>query len=442
MSEIACISDRLELPIFRIPFQYRWTDIIVKVLNEMDRLSEIENTLMRDKSFLAEIDNMGALLQVLSSRVDRPIYFSTYSTNTGTMLWPSCKVSLKPGQTAEDYKNSKIETTRFLCGSSDFVGIREEKRFFNGITYSRIYSTHPPNAVELHVISAYADQKLTSSEEKFIMRGLLALKVLMAEQARLSNQQHSEISQTLERLLLGSYSDPKIITQTLRKWDLTEIIPCRIGVIPVQNANSKLIGYTDVPYRFSCKIGNLHVLLIPWETRIDFEESNTTMELIKKYNVPVALGSIAETLEDIHASFNDAQRVMAYMQKIGFGNKVIIYEEIVLNILLCEIVESDDASRIWQKYWRPLKTVKPSLRVKLEEFLSCLVECGFNIAECSERLGIHYNTARNYAESIERILNLSLRDFNSQVCILIAKNIDFPLRQSSLSELCVSSKRL
>lgn len=424
MAEIAVIADKLKLPVFRIPFRYRWLDIIIKVINEIDRLLGYEKRLISEGSFLAELDSMSVLLQEISARVHKPIFFSAHTEKEGSVFWPDTKMSFSSGESVDDYKCARIAETRFISGKSDFIGIREEFRLMKTKVVSRIYSTDSPLPFELHVIFDPPGRKLSGIEEKIATRGVYALKVLMAEQAGLSTLQHREISNTLERLVLGSHGNPDTLLQTLQKWDLVQPLPCRIAVIPRTDLYSDLIGHTDMPYRFCCQIGKFHVLLIPWEFGENSDKNGAAIKYLAKYEEPVGLGMLAASLEDIPKSFRDAERTVVYMQKAAMKKGVLFYEDVASKILLSGLSESEDASRIWLAYWAPLKTARPSLAVKLTCFAECLLEYNFSLVECAKKLDIHYNTARKYADTIEALLGVPLQDFKTQVSLLIAKKFD------------------
>ena len=424
MHDISQMADKLRLPIFRIPFRYRWLDIILKVVAERDRLSGAGGAQgPRDKSFLDELDSISALLQEMAERIGKPVYFFSRAGDDGTIFWPGSKTGFKSGESIESYKNANVEGTNFLSGMSDFIGIREEKRLMQNPVRSRVYFTNVPQPFELHVISE-TESGLSGNEEKMLRRCLTALKALLTEQLELSSLQHREISQILERLLLGSYSDSKTLVQALKKWDLVQPIPCRIALIPRHDVGSELIGHSDLPYRFTCTMGKYHVLLIPWELEPYSEKNEMALGYLEKYEETVALGGIAKTVEDIPGSFRDAQRLLAYMQKMAVGKKVFLYESMAPQILLAGSAVSDDAPRIWLKYWKPLKEMKQSSMVKPVDFASGLIEANFNLAECSGRLNIHYNTARKYADTIENVLGESLQDFKTQICLYIGKSVD------------------
>ena len=60
--------------------------------------------------------------------------------------------------------------------------------------------------------------------------------------------------------------------------------------------------------------------------------------------------------------------------------------------------------------------------VSLTDFAATLVDCGFNLTDCAEKLSIHYNTARKYCDLIEKNLDVSLKKFRTQLSFYIARN--------------------
>lgn len=428
MSEIAQLADSLKLPVFRIPFRYRWLDVIEKAMFEIRRASENATDFIPDKSFLAEMDSLGTLLQEMATRIDRPIFFSSRGEAGGTVFWPGGKGAFKSGATGDDYHNAPVHGTRQILTVLNFLGVREETRAFADAPLSRIYFTESPPFFELHILFTREGDKLSGMEEKIVRRCISAVKTLMLEQSLLQSLQQNEIAQTLERLLHGSYSNPSLLLQTLHKWDLVKPLPCRIAVIPRKDASTELIGYSDMPYRFTCSLGKYHALLIPWETVEDSEKNTNALKYLEKYGELVALGTIANTLEEIPDSFQDAQRVLAYIQKKHTTCNTALYEDLVLELALTRLSETEDASRVWAKYWKPLKESKGTAIIKLSDFAETLIDCNFNLAECAEKLSIHYNTARKYAGAIEKTLGAPLRDFRTQACLLIAKNTEDAFR--------------
>ena len=424
MSEIAGQADALKLPVFRIPFRYRWLDVIEKSMFEIRRTSDDMMDLHADRSFLAEMDSLGTLLQEMASRIDKPIFFSSRGEEGGTVFWPGGKGTFKSGAASDDYCNAQIRETRQLLTVLNFLGIREESRAFADAPLSKIYFTESPPFFELHILFEKEGEKLSGMEEKIVRRSISAVKTLMLEQSVLQSLQQNEIAQTLERLLHGSYSTPGALLQTLRKWDLVNPLPCRIAVIPRKDASTELIGYSDMPYRFTCSLGKVHALLIPWEMDADSEKNAGALRYLEKYGEPVALGTIAGTLEEIPRSFQDAQRVLAYMQRNSSLGKTVLYENLVLELTLGHLSETDDATRLWSAYWKPLKEHKGSSIIKLSDFTSTLIDCNFNLVDCAERLNVHYNTARKYADAIEKVIGASLKDFKTQACLLIGRNSD------------------
>lgn len=422
MDEIARLADSLMLPIFRIPFRYRWLDIINKIQPAMDWFGLDEKTQRVRESFLAELDSLGSLIQALSSHIGRALFFSTQQRGDGTAFFPSQDFKSPLRDDEDSYVGSRVKETKILPGVPQYIGIREETRDFASSVRSRIYFSEAHPYFELHVIYNGGEDDITRQQEKAIRRGLSAIKALMAEQSVLYSQQYHEISQTLERLVRGAYSNPDKLLQTLRKWDLPEPIPCRIAVIPRADVTSEIIGLSDCPYRFYCTVGHLYVLLIPWDYEYGSEKNGMALRYFKKYREPVAVGSIASSLEEIPDSFTQAQRVMGYMQKRMLTDRVILYEDVLLELTLEKILAADEASSLWERYWKPLEDLNDRSAVSLTDFAATLVDCGFNLTDCAEKLSIHYNTARKYCDLIEKNLDVSLKKFRTQLSFYIARN--------------------
>ena len=430
MSEIAKIANEIKLPVFRIPFRYRWLEIIEKIMFEINRPSFKIDSSNNDSSFLKEFDSIGILIQEIANRIGRTIFFSTHGEKEGAAFFQSGSTSnLYLKNNLNEFWNSKIINTDILPGIQGLLGIREEVRFFSNIEIaSRVYFTEIQPFFELNVLYKDKEDELSGVDEKILKRGTIALKTLMTEQMHLYSLQQHEIAQTLERLVLGLYSDPELLLKTLRKWDLLNPIPCRIATIKKENLTSELIGTEDIPYRFSCSINNFHVLLIPWDTESGSENNDRTVNHLKKYKQPVALGLIATSVKEIPNSYRTSLRTLEYLNKRIINEEIAFYENVILGLVLDKFIQTEEAADLWSRYWEKLNRPETNFAIDLKDFVSVLIDCSFNLSDCSKKLNIHYNTARKYADTVENILNISLKDLRSQFCIYIAKNKNESMR--------------
>lgn len=423
MAEIAKIANELKLPVFRIPFRYRWLEIIEKTMFEINRSSVVQHTHDTDSSFLKEFDSIGVLLQEISNRIGRTIFFSSHGEKGGIAFNKEGETEAELINVVDKFWESKITDAVLLPGIYGLMGIRREIRnIFGKNVTSRAYFTEKPPFFELNVIYKNNNDELTAMDEKILTRGTVALKTLITEQMHLYSIQHHEIAQTLERLVMGSYSDPESLLKTLRKWDLLDPIPCKIATIKRDDFGSDLIGTEDIPYRFSCSIGNYHVLLIPWDAESGSDNNERAINHLRKYKRKVALGAMATSVKEIPNSYKSSLRVLEFLNKGLLDEDIALYESVILDLALGKLLKTEEADDLWARYWEKLSAREMNYVIDLKHFLSVLTDCGFNLSDCSKQLNIHYNTARKYADSVEKILNISLKDFRDQFCVFIAKN--------------------
>lgn len=425
MAEIAKIANELMLPVFRIPFRYRWLEIIEKTIFEINRTSLKSPSHDSDYSFLQEFDSIGVLLQEITNRIGRTIFFSSHGEKEGIVFHPEGEPDLESMNMIIEFWRSKIIETELLPGIQGLMGIRRETRNLSGKKLtSQIYFTENSPFFELYVLYKETNDELTAMDEKILTRGTVALKTLMTEQMHLYSLQHHEIAQTLERLVMGSYSDPELLLKTLRKWDLLDPIPCRIATIRKDDIGSDFIGTEDIPYRFSCSIGNYHVLLIPWDGESVSDNNERAVNHLKKYKRKVALGAIATSVKEIPNSYKSSLKVLEFLNKGLLSEDIALYENVILELALEKLLKTEEANDLWARYWEKLSNREMNYVIDLKHFLSVLTDCGFNLSDCSKKLNIHYNTARKYADAVEETLNISLKDFRAQFCVFIAKNKD------------------
>lgn len=425
MAEIAKIANELRLPVFRIPFRYRWLEIIEKTIFEISRTSLKSPFHDSDSSFLKEFESIGVLLQEIANRIGRTIFFSSHGEKEGIVFHPESETDLESMNMINEFWKSKIIETELLPGTYGLMGIRRETRNLSGKKLtSQIYFTENSPFFELYVLYKETNDELTAMDEKILTRGTVALKTLMTEQMHLYSLQHHEIAQTLERLVMGSYSDPELLLKTLRKWDLLDPIPCRIATIKKDDIASDLIGTEDIPYRFSCSIGNYHVLLIPWDGESISDKNERAVNHLKKYKRKVALGAIAASVKEIPNSYKSSLKVLEFLNRGLLSEDIALYESVILELALGKLLKTEEANDLWSRYWERLSSKDTNFVIDLKQFLSALTDCGFNLSDCSKKLNIHYNTVRKYADAVEETLNISLKDFRSQFCVFIAKNKD------------------
>ena len=420
MAEISSVADSLGLPVFRIPFRYKWVYVINKFQTEMDRVDRAEDG-TGGGEFLEELSDLGSLLQAVSSNIGKPLFFSTRANGEGAAFFPSRDFASPLRGSEEAYVRARVVESRPLPGIPKYLCVREEKRDFGSGVKTYIYFAENQPYFELHVIFGETDE-ISRRDEIIIKRAVSALKALLIEQAALYSQQYREISQAVERLVGGAYSDPDALMRTFRKWDLVSPLPCRIAVMPRRDAFSELIGAGDVPYRFYCSVGNLHILLIPWQTGRGGAEANAkALEHLEKYGEPAALGTVAHTIGEVPRSFHEARRVLDYMRRCVFADGVVMYEDVILELALEKMLETEDAAALYELYWKPLTKHGKRHSVALESFAAALADSGFNLTECAEKLDIHYNTARKYSDMMEAELGVSLHDFKTQLALYIAR---------------------
>ena len=98
-----------------------------------------------------------------------------------------------------------------------------------------------------------------------------------------------------------------------------------------------------------------------------------------------------------------------------------MYEDVILELALEKMLETEDAAALYELYWKPLTKHGKRHSVALESFAAALADSGFNLTECAEKLDIHYNTARKIQRHDEAELGVSLHDFKTQLALYIAR---------------------
>jgi len=176
--EVSAMADQLGLPVFQIPFHYRWVDVIEKVSSKLYKETGEISPTESCPSFLEEIEDPSSFLNLLSSKTGRQLFFAIQRKSWNNI--PEFQFGTK-GATEKDwieYIHSEIkEEVPFPEMNS--VSIWREDRDYQGGCRSIVLATKSPPFSIIYVLIQNNEERLSSEEEKIFIRAVLVLEVLL-----------------------------------------------------------------------------------------------------------------------------------------------------------------------------------------------------------------------------------------------------------------------
>jgi len=420
-------ADRLSLPIFQIPFNYRWSEILEKVALEINESEKDKSTMSTNISFLDDIQDPFILLSLLSKKTGRHLFFKIKKESWSCFFEPQdgelTDFNQKDG--SEYDKASIISASPFP--STNSISSWREIRAFQNNQQAIVFSSKSPPFFSIHAFLKIGEKRLSQKEEKLFLRGFLALETLMKERFLSHTEHQDEISRIIELLVLGSHFDKEQVFSFFKKWRIPFPTPCRVALY--RSSDGKKISTNQRGYLFcSSIIAGFITTLIPWKESDSIWKPENTIKILQTLHRPVSLGSTAANLEEIKNSFDQAKKLLLHVEKkkqsIENSQGVFLYDDMAFELAISLFAEIPEAKSLWEKYWKPLKAEGKSKCVPLQEFASELIDSNLNLSLCAKQLNIHYNTARNYLEEVNKTLGFSFSDSKHFLSFCLARQID------------------
>lgn len=129
-------------------------------------------------------------------------------------------------------------------------------------------------------------------------------------------------------------------------------------------------------------------------------------------------------VQDLPLAYQQARKISAISRKCGIRRQAITYETLGVLYLLALLPEDDAIQQYKDRFLRPLKEYDSAHRTALLDTLRIYLEQGCNTQKTAQLLHSHYNTVVYRIAQIERLLDLSISDVETQLQLRIAFKLD------------------
>jgi len=328
---------------------------------------------------------------------------------------------------AEQFRNCPIEE-RINSYDLGGIAINVQTKRFGGLIVK--FAGYRICNIEIHVRLLEQESILPSQSEKFVINTLLLLYLMVMDEVLVMNSERQQIDALIKRVLTGQYSEPEMLMDQFKKMNLLFPMPCVLLLFHIKDmvANRRELQQMSPIYFLFGE--QLIIILNP-------REMDEKMGLIKiiteKSKILGMYSEQIDKIEQIETVFSEMRKCMTSIKHLTTSCGLFPYIDILMKASIYKFASTDEANAVLKKYWHPLMGMK-KYAVDMEKFVCCLVENNFNIARTAIELNVHYNTARNYLNEMEEVLNLSTENPDSRFLLSLASKIVTQNSQSTAKQ--------
>ena len=421
-------ANELKIPVFEIPFHYRWSDIIHEIQSRLYH---------QDQERLGQSRYAPPLLW--SSDWDSKRLISTLATEIQKeILVEIHTLQMKYGFAPD---GSPIESDRFnevktafavreieLPRKGNIYISLEEKEVQEGKLWTANYSLKTETPITLTLILNKEENHPSLRDERLVLRAISLLRSEALELALASNQLSAKRERFLENLCLGSYQNQDMAAQRAKNLGVSIPFPCQVfGVATMERITLPL---WMPPYENRYALGNFWVVI---ESSKKLEQDAETLhEIARDNHLWIAMGSVADDFPGIQRSYEETKKALYWIRDFKPRPGLYRFSDLALHALLGRLSRMPESEGLWKRFWMPLKTIDSSRRaIPLEDVLNSLILCDFNAKKSADLLHIHYNTARNYLREIEELLRVDLNNRLHRLALSLAHQIEIAKSKES-----------
>lgn len=406
--------EKHKIPLIEIPFRYIWHEIITKIYYKMylARESNIQHPLFALMSILEENMDPFDFLMSFSKILGRPIWVKAPFLELSHFFVPEDFSIIDYGEKKETVQN--IYIWPHIGSLSHFT--QEMIAPVNG--KFAVYRSDSQPSLEMKILLRTGEFHLPINEERKIIKAMVFLRLMTLEKELLAVNRKGRREILLEKLLMDQESNTEVLKQQMKLINCEIPERSRIMVMPRKSYEKMPSGQKKI-FHLYCLIADFLVSIVPCES---FErEQQTVMEIARSFCCPIVFSDICTQLGDYHKAFAETREALMYLLGFQEGTSgVFPCRKILLRRIFKEFSQSQGARQLLEKIWYPLENAKNTKTISYLSFVRALVESNFNLKRCAESLHIHYNTARNYYDDVESILDLSLDESVNQLSLLTA----------------------
>lgn len=401
------VADELGLPLFRIPLNYRWTDVIEIVQNylslEKQRTQEVSIESLGN--FWSEGFDIKELMSGFAKKLQRPLLISSDQLNINHCFAPNGEV--EDAEISQYFPRVTVSQEKTLPLHGQILG-HMELRDSDPPIWNVVYRIVSDTPITIRVRLAIGEQMLSQRQERLALRAMTLLRAEALEIAVMTTKRMANRERFFEGLCLDAYSNPGMIHANLRDMGIKFTSKSRIAMVTPIFESAPLNW--EEPYSIlNYRLGNIWVGLIPFKNNKDVPFSLDGTQT-KEDDYFITLGGPVKSPHEVSRSYREARRTLTWVRNFSLKPGIYQHDELSLYALLGSLIRLPEATSVWKRYWEPLLLDSSEKKriITLKELAIAMIEADFNARLCSLWLHLHYNTVRNYIEDMEHLLGVDL----------------------------------
>lgn len=436
-SNLVDVVDELDLPLFRIPLNYRWTDVIEIVQNYLSMEKQRAQVTSTDNldNFWGEGFDIKELMSGFAQQLQRPLLISSKQLNLNHSFAPDGKV--EDAETSQFFPKVSVSQEKALPMHGQIYG-HLELRNSEQPAWNAIYRITSDTPITLRMKLALGEQLPSQRQKRLALRAMTLLRAEALEIAVQASKQMANRERFFEGLCLDAYSDPGMIHANLS--DMGIKFPAKSRIVMVSPLlESEPLNWQAPSSPLNYKLGNTWVGLVP------FKHSKATLSSehesrIKEENHFAAFGGLIESPLEVGRSYREARRTLTWVRNFSLKAGIYQYDELSLYALLDSLIRLPEATGVWKRYWEPLlfDSSQKKRSVSMKELVIALIEADFNARLCSLWLHLHYNTVRNYIEDLQELLGIDLNSAHHRLGLTLGYYIEKSRKRNEIDLLTPS----
>ena len=414
--EMLDLANELNFPLIEVPFKYTWSMIYEEIYRSTHIVPEGAPTGTSD--ILTAIEERMDPLDIaysLHAKVGRKLY--VYSQKLQIAHYIDSDDYAAAGDPDADFRRGTIihRSNQHNIGS---IAINTQSRTYGGEVVK--YASYRICNIELCVKLLPGESVLNPKSEKLVINTLLIFYLMVMDEVLTIDSTRQKLNSLLERILMGRHSDESIVLNQLKGMSLHFPMPCTLMFLPRSESLSiqnDLQQYTHL----SCVLGEYLILFL--SPKMLHKKMEALREIAVKHNVVGIYSDTIDSMTEIPSTFVNLRESMDWLKRLKLSAGLYYHGDLFLKIGLLRLSEMEEAEKIVGRYWLPLKNGTARKSISIDRFASSLIDSNFNLAKAAGDLDVHYNTARNYYQEIERALGIDLEHADSRFILSMARQL-------------------
>lgn len=151
-----------------------------------------------------------------------------------------------------------------------------------------------------------------------------------------------------------------------------------------------------------------------------FQDIRQRIAVKTQYTITIGVGSYYESIMDINKSYNESLATINLAYQMNIMDSVLFYERLGIYRLLYSIGGNSQTEEFLRKYVDPILDYDKKYHTGLFSTIKTIIDCAWNLKAASDKLFIHYNSAKYRFSKLCELTGVNLHDHEHQLCMEIA----------------------